>query len=102
MSTPSGPAAERVALATRRRRRRETLAAVIGALLAAFALLNLGDVKVDWIITSAETPLIVVIGLAVLLGGVLDRLLIRRKKRQQIAARSAAQPTDQEPTAGRV
>jgi uncharacterized integral membrane protein len=77
------------------------LAAVIGTLLAAFALLNLGDVKVDWIITSAETPLIVVIGLAVLLGAVLDRLLIRRKKRQEIAAQSA-QRREQEHTARRV
>ncbi len=78
------------------------MAAVIGALLAAFALLNLGDVKVNWIITSAETPLIVVIVLAVLLGAALDRLLIRRKKRQQIAAQSVAQRTEQEPTARRV
>jgi uncharacterized integral membrane protein len=77
------------------------LAAVIGALLAAFALLNLGDVKVDWIITSAETPLIVVIVLAVLLGVVLDRLVLRRKRRQQVAAQSAAR-TEQESTAGRL
>jgi uncharacterized integral membrane protein len=68
------------------RRRREVLAAVVGALLAAFALLNLGDVKVDWGITTAETPLIVVIALSVLLGVILDRLLIRRKKRRRMAS----------------
>ena len=62
---------------------------MVGALLAVFALLNLGDVKVDWLITTAETPLIIVIVLSVLLGVVLDRLLIRRKKRLRMAAQSA-------------
>ncbi len=97
-STPE--TAERASLAAKQRRRREVAAALVGALLAAFALLNLGDVKVDWLITSAQTPLIVVIALSVLLGVVLDRLLIRRKKRRRVAAESAARRMDQQPTAG--
>lgn len=69
---------------------------MVGALLAAFALLNLGEVKVDWIVTSAGTPLIVVIALSVLLGVVLDRLLIRRKRRQRSAAASATVPGERD------
>lgn len=98
--TATPETAERASLAAKQRRRREVAAAVVGALLAAFALLNLGDVKVDWLITSAQTPLIVVIALSVLLGVVLDRLLIRRKKRRRVAAESAARRMDQPPTAG--
>jgi len=75
------PADQAGAVAAKKRRRRELVAAAVGALLAAFAVLNLGEVKVDWFVTTAETPLIVVIVLSVLLGVVLDRLLIRRKRR---------------------
>ncbi len=71
------------------------VAAVVGALLAVFALLNFGDVKVNWLITTAQTPLILVIVLSVLLGVVLDRLLIRRQKRLRIAAESAASRREQ-------
>jgi hypothetical protein len=45
--TATPETAERASLAAKQRRRREVAAAVVGALLAAFALLNLGDVKVD-------------------------------------------------------
>lgn len=90
-----GPAAERAALEAKRRRRREMVAAVVGALVAVFALLNFGDVKVNWLITTAQTPLIIVIVLSVLLGVVLDRLLIRRQKRLRIAAESAASRREQ-------
>jgi len=51
------------------------LALVAGGLVAAFAVLNTGDVKVNWIFGSFETPLIIVIlvclaiGLAVGLAG---------------------------------
>jgi uncharacterized integral membrane protein len=43
---------------------------VVGLLAIAvlFALLNLNDVKVNWIFTSTKTPLIVVIVVAFLLG----------------------------------
>ena len=90
--TPTPEAAgRRATLAQKQRRRREALAAGVGALLAVFALLNLGDVKVDWVITTAQTPLILVIAVSVLLGVVLDRLLIRRRRRRLMAAESDRQ-----------
>jgi uncharacterized integral membrane protein len=58
---------------------------VIGAFVAAFALLNLDRVKVRWVVATGRTPLIVVIVLAFLLGAAADRIVIvraRRKKRQ--------------------
>ena len=70
--------------ATRRERGRLIAAAVLGAVVAAFALVNLGDVKVHWIVASGHTPLIVVIAVAFILGMLVDRLLIRaRRKRGQ-------------------
>lgn len=69
--------------AQRRERARLVAAAVIGAVVTAFALVNLGDVKVHWLIASGHTPLIVVIAIAFLLGMIADRLLIRRRRRRQ-------------------
>jgi uncharacterized integral membrane protein len=57
-------------------------AAVLGALVAAFALLNLGDVKVHWLVTAGRTPLIVVIALSFLLGMIVDRLVIRARRKR--------------------
>jgi uncharacterized integral membrane protein len=57
-------------------------AAVLGAVVAAFALLNLGDVKVHWLITTGRTPLIVVIALSFLLGVIVDRLVIRARRKR--------------------
>lgn len=67
----------------RRVRGRQIIAAVLGALITAFALLNLGDVKVHWLLTTGRTPLIVVIALAFLLGMLVDRLVIRAKRKRQ-------------------
>ena len=49
--------------------------ALIAAVLAAFALLNLDKVKVNWIVTDGEAPLIVVIALAFAAGILVDRLI---------------------------
>jgi uncharacterized integral membrane protein len=57
--------------------------ATLGALVAAFALLNLGDVKVHWLIATGKTPLIIVIAVAFVLGVIADRLLIIRGRRRQ-------------------
>jgi uncharacterized integral membrane protein len=58
-------------------------AGIIGALIVVFAIVNLNQVKVHWIVTTGQTPLILVIGVAFLLGIVVDRLAIRvRRKRQ--------------------
>lgn len=42
--------------------------AALAALVTVFAVLNLGTVKVDWIVGSTHAPLIVVIAVCILLG----------------------------------
>jgi uncharacterized integral membrane protein len=68
--------------APRRERARLISAGVLGAVVTAFALLNLGDVKVRWLVTTGRTPLIVVIAFAFLLGVIVDRLVIRARRRR--------------------
>lgn len=67
--------------ARRRERARLAVGLVVGALLTAFALLNLDGVKVHWIVGTGQTPLIVVIAVAFACGMALDRLLVRRRRR---------------------
>ncbi len=68
-----------------RDRPRLIAAAIIGAVVAAFALLNLDDVRVHWIVATGQTPLILVIVLAFLLGMAADRLFVVRAKRRRRA-----------------
>jgi uncharacterized integral membrane protein len=68
--------------AERRQRARLISAAALGALVAAFALLNLGDVRVHWLVATGRTPLIVVVALAFLLGILVDRLVIRARRKR--------------------
>ena len=56
--------------------------AVLGAAITAFALVNLDTVKVDWIIGSADTPLIVVIAVSFVAGVLADRLFAYRARRR--------------------
>jgi uncharacterized integral membrane protein len=82
-----------VVKADRRHRARLVAAAIIGGVVAAFALLNLDDVKVHWLVASGQTPLILVIVVAFVLGIAVDRLVIfRAKRRQQRAAQSPDAP----------
>lgn len=75
---PARPPAER------RDRGRLIAAGIVGAIIAVFAVVNLDQVKVHWVITTGQTPLIIVIAAAFVLGMVADRLVIRaRRKRQQ-------------------
>jgi uncharacterized integral membrane protein len=74
---------------SRRERGRLIAAVVIAALLAAFAVVNFNDVKVHWIITTGQTPLIIVIVVAFLLGIVIDRLLVVRSRRKNQPQRPA-------------
>ncbi len=68
--------------ARRRERGRQMAAAVVAAVITAFALLNLGDVKVHWLLTTGRTPLIVVIAFAFLLGILVDRLVVRARRKR--------------------
>ena len=65
-------------------------AAVLGGLAALFAVINLDDVEVNWLVGSWQTPLILVIVVSMLFGAGLDRLLVRRaRKRKRERTRSA-------------
>ena len=81
---PTADAPEGTPAAARSPRRRVIAAAVLGAIIAAFALLNFDTVKVHWLVTTGHTPLIVVIVLAFALGIGVDRLLILRGKRKRL------------------
>jgi uncharacterized integral membrane protein len=64
-------------------RRRTIAAAVLGGLIVLFAVLNLDEVEVNWIVATWETPLIVVIAVALAIGGALGYLVsVRRKGRR--------------------
>ena len=67
-----------------RRRARARLIAglILGALGLAFALVNLRDVKVDWIVGSAHSPLILVIVVSVLIGVGVDRVAVSRARKR--------------------
>jgi lipopolysaccharide assembly protein A len=67
---------------------RVAAAAVLGGIAAVFALINLDDVEVNWLVGSWQTPLIVVIALSILLGAGLDRLLVRRARKRKLERRS--------------
>jgi uncharacterized integral membrane protein len=69
--------------AERRQRARLISAAVLGAVVAAFALVNVGDVKVHWLVATGRTPLIIVIALAFVLGMIVDRLVIRARRKRR-------------------
>jgi uncharacterized integral membrane protein len=68
----------------RSERVRLVVTALVAALIAAFALLNLDKVEVNWIITTGQAPLIVVIALSFGAGILVDRFLrlaARRRRR---------------------
>jgi uncharacterized integral membrane protein len=58
-------------------------AMALAVLMTLFAVLNLDDVKVDWIIGSGHAPLIVVIVLSVLVGVVLTHFAERRSAKRR-------------------
>jgi uncharacterized integral membrane protein len=67
----------------RRRQRRLIAALVVGVVVVVFAVINLNNVKVHWLVATGQTPLIVVIVLAFMLGMLADRLLVVRAKRKR-------------------
>jgi len=84
--THDAPRRDRAATAPAKRREhaRLVIGLVLGAVATAFALLNTGDVKVNWIFGSAQTPLIVVIVVSLVAGVLLDRIVavVRRRRRK--------------------
>ncbi len=91
MSAPSAqtPGRGRQPAKARGRDRRElargAAVLVLAGVFIAFALLNLKDVRVDWIVGSGHAPLIIVIVISLLIGIVLTYFverLSRRRSRQ--------------------
>jgi uncharacterized integral membrane protein len=67
---------------------RMAAAAVLGGIAAVFAVINLDDVEVDWLVGSWQTPLIVVIAISMLLGAALDRLVVHRARKRKLDRRA--------------
>jgi uncharacterized integral membrane protein len=63
--------------------RKRVVLMAVGVVVVLFAVLNFGRVKVDWIVTSGRTPLIIVIAVSFALGIAADRLAIERIKRRR-------------------
>jgi uncharacterized integral membrane protein len=57
---------------------RLAIALVAGGLIAVFALLNTDEVEVNWILGTAQTPLILVIVVSLLVGGLVGYVIARR------------------------
>jgi uncharacterized integral membrane protein len=69
----------------RGRREQARTAALIGlaVVITVFAVLNLKEVKVNWIVGSGNAPLIIVIVIALLVGVVLTHFAERRASKQR-------------------
>ncbi len=63
---------------SRRERLRTGALVVLAVLITLFAVLNLDNVKVDWIFGSGHAPLIIVIVISLLVGIVLTHFAERR------------------------
>ncbi len=81
MATDHTPLHEPKAKPARRRPGATVLAAGLGAVIAVFAVLNVGSVKVNWIVASTSTPLVIVIVLSLLVG-FLCGLVARGRRRR--------------------
>jgi uncharacterized integral membrane protein len=80
MNDLPGRAAGREPERGRRQQARLIAFLALGALGVAFAVLNLDEVEVNWIVGTWDTPLIIVIAISVLVGAALGFLAARRRK----------------------
>jgi uncharacterized integral membrane protein len=67
--------------ASRRERARLIAGLILVGVGLAFALVNLRNVKVDWVVGSAHSPLILVIAVSVLIGVGIDRVAVSRARK---------------------
>ena len=63
----------------RKERARLVAVASVSAVAALFAVLNLDEVEINWIVGKFDTPLIVVVAVSVLIGAALGYLAARRR-----------------------
>jgi uncharacterized integral membrane protein len=83
MADPGPQTDKRQRASPRRRERMRLLGAVIAAVLVTvFAVVNVDEVEVNWLVGTWSTPLIVVIAVSALFGAALDRLLQVRSRRR--------------------
>ena len=68
---------------SRRDQSRTAALVVLAILITLFAVLNVDDVKVNWIVGSGHAPLIVVIVIPLLVGAVLARFAERRSAKRR-------------------
>ncbi len=61
--------------------KRQIAGLALAALGVVFAVVNLDDVKVNWILGTWRTPLIVVIALSIVIGAGLGLLIARGRRR---------------------
>jgi LPXTG-motif cell wall-anchored protein len=67
---------------------RQVASGVAVLLVLIFAVLNLQDVTMHWIVGTTHTPLIVLVGVCVLIGVAIGFLLARRRTRTPARRRS--------------
>jgi uncharacterized integral membrane protein len=79
---PVDPVASSGTTKTTDDRNRQIAIAIVAGIAILFAALNSQEVKVNWIITSWKTPLILVIGLAVGAGYLTAWLIARHNKKK--------------------
>jgi uncharacterized integral membrane protein len=68
---------------SRRERARTATLIVLAVVITVFAVLNVKEVKVNWIVGSGNAPLIIVIVIALLVGVVLTHFAERRASKQR-------------------
>jgi len=77
---PSGASKPKPDKRKRRVQARSVVAITLAVLITLFAVRNLEDVKVHWIVGTSETPLIIVIVVSAIVGGVLALYAERRRR----------------------
>jgi uncharacterized integral membrane protein len=86
MSTPepiSASTKKKADRRTRRERSRTAAAVILAILITLFAVLNVKDVKVNWIVGSGQAPLIIVIVVSLLVGALLTHFAERRSNKKR-------------------
>jgi uncharacterized integral membrane protein len=68
---------------TKRERTRTAAFVILAILITLFAVLNVKDVKVNWIVGSGEAPLIIVVVVSLLVGGLLTHFAERRNAKKR-------------------
>jgi uncharacterized integral membrane protein len=67
----------------RREQARTAAWVILAVIIAVFAVLNTGKVKVDWIVGSGHVPLIIVIAISLLVGVILTHFADRRAAKRR-------------------